>query len=106
MAISLTSLFFIFKISFLPKYRVNYMYYDYINSGALGCNVIGVYRWIFPTFNFNVAMRWVGCSIGIKMYATVEARLVYLYSNCVCSVVDYKKSIGYVQITSNGALAT
>ena len=39
MAILLTSLFFVFKISFLP---------DVLSSGALGCNVIGVYRWIFP----------------------------------------------------------
>ena len=48
MAILLTSLRFVFKISFLPKYRVNY--YDYIIKWCLGYNVIGVYRWILPTF--------------------------------------------------------
>ena len=50
MAILLTSLLFVFEISFLPKYRVNY--YDYIIyiSGALGYNVTGVYRWILLTF--------------------------------------------------------
>ena len=48
MAILLTSLLFVFEISFLPKYSVNY--YDYIIKCALGYNVTGVYRWILPTF--------------------------------------------------------
>ena len=48
MAILLTSLLFVFEISFLPKYRVNY--YDNIISGALGYNVTGVYRWILRKF--------------------------------------------------------
>ena len=47
MAALLKSLFFVFNISFLPKYCVKY--YDYI-SGRVGYNVIGVYRWIFPKF--------------------------------------------------------
>ena len=34
----LNSLFFVFKISFLPKYRV--IYYE---SGAVGYNVIGIH---------------------------------------------------------------
>ena len=42
----LNSLFFVFKISFLPKYRV--IYSDYIVKWYVGYNVIGVYRWIFP----------------------------------------------------------
>ena len=47
MAALLNSLFlFVFKMSFLPKYRV--IYYDYIVKGAVGYNVIGVYRWILP----------------------------------------------------------
>ena len=45
MATLLNSLYFVFKMSFLPKYRVNY--YDYI---VMGCNVIGVYRWILAQF--------------------------------------------------------
>ena len=48
MAILLTSLLFVFEISFLRKYGVNY--YDDIIKSALGYNVIGVYRWILPTF--------------------------------------------------------
>ena len=47
MAALLNSLFFfVYKISFLPKYRV--IYYAYIVKGAVGYNVIGVYRWILP----------------------------------------------------------
>ena len=47
MAALLNLLFFVFNISFLPKYRV--IYYDYIvKSGAVGYDVIGVYLWIFP----------------------------------------------------------
>ena len=45
MAGLLNSLFFVFKISVLPKYR--FKYYD---SGAVGYNVIGMYRWIMPKF--------------------------------------------------------
>ena len=42
MAALLNSLFFVFKISFLPKYRViNIMII--LKSGAVGYNVIGVY---------------------------------------------------------------
>ena len=44
MAELLNSLFFAFTNSFLPKYRVKY--YDYVINGAVGYNVIGVYRWI------------------------------------------------------------
>ena len=45
MAALLNSLFFMFKISSLPKYRVKY--YDYIIKWCSGIyNVIGVYRWI------------------------------------------------------------
>ena len=48
-AILLTSLLFVFKNSFLPKFRVNY--YDYIIKWCFGIfNVIGVYRWVLPTF--------------------------------------------------------
>ena len=46
MAILLTSLYFVFKKKFLPKYRVRL----YGKSGALGYNVIGVYRWILRKF--------------------------------------------------------
>ena len=45
----LNSLSFMFTISFLPKYLV--IYYDCIvkwQNGAVGYNVIGVYRWILP----------------------------------------------------------
>ena len=47
MAALLNSLFFVFKISFLPKYRA--IYYDYI-GGAVAYNVTvsTVYHWIFP----------------------------------------------------------
>ena len=41
MAALLNSLSFAFTNSFQPKYRVKY--YDYIKSGGVGCNVIGVY---------------------------------------------------------------
>ncbi len=47
MAILLTSLLFVFDISFLPKYRVNY--YDYIVKWCSRI-IIGVYRLIFPKF--------------------------------------------------------
>ena len=39
--------FFVFKISFLSKYRVIYDYIVKWCSGN-GYNEIGVYRWIFP----------------------------------------------------------
>ena len=42
MAALLNSLSFAFANSFLPKYRVKY--YDYTVSGAVGYNVIGLYR--------------------------------------------------------------
>ena len=49
MAALLNSLSVAFKNLFLPKYHVKY--YDYIvKSGAVGYNVIGVYRWILPNF--------------------------------------------------------
>ena len=48
MAALLNSLFFVFNISFLPKYRVKC--YDYIVKWCGGCNVIGMYRWIFHIF--------------------------------------------------------
>ena len=48
MAILSTSLLFVFEISLLPKYSVNC--YGYIIKSALEYNVIGVYRWILPTF--------------------------------------------------------
>ena len=44
MAALLNSLFFVFKIPFLPKYRVMII----LKSGAVGYNVIGVCRWILP----------------------------------------------------------
>ena len=46
MAALLNSLSFAFANSFLPQYRVKY--YDYI--GAVGYNVIGVYRCILTKF--------------------------------------------------------
>ena len=49
MAMLLTSLLFVFEISFLPKYTVSTIIII-IKSSALGYNVIGVYRWISPTF--------------------------------------------------------
>ena len=49
MAILLTSLLFVFEISFQLKYRVNY--YDYIIKWCFAIyNVTGVYHWILPTF--------------------------------------------------------
>ena len=47
MAALLNSLSFAFTNSYLNKYRVKY--YDYI-TGAVGYNVIGVYRWIVTKF--------------------------------------------------------
>ena len=47
MAALLNSLYFAFTDSFLPKYRVKY--YDY-KSGAVGYDVIGVYRLILAKF--------------------------------------------------------
>ena len=40
----LNSLFFVFKISFMPKYRV--IYYGYIVKWCSRYNVIGVHRWV------------------------------------------------------------
>ena len=49
MAALLNSLFFVFKISFLPKYHCTMSNSMIIlSSGAVGYNVIGVFRWIFP----------------------------------------------------------
>ena len=50
MAALLNSLSFAFINSFLPKYRVKYYDYKYYNLGAVGYNVIGVYRWILTKF--------------------------------------------------------
>ena len=49
MAILLTSLFFVFTISFQPKSTESTIMII-LKSGALGYNVVGVYSRIFPTF--------------------------------------------------------
>ena len=48
MAILLTSLLFVFEISFLPMYTVSTIMII-LQSGALGHIVTSVYRWILPT---------------------------------------------------------
>ena len=50
MATLLNSLSFVSQISFLPKYRVQYIMII-LKSPAVGYNVIDVYRWILPACN-------------------------------------------------------
>ena len=64
MAALLKSLFFVFDISFLRNNRINY--YDYIENGRVGYNVIGVYRWIFPKFELYVV--WSPSFIDLRIY--------------------------------------
>ena len=50
MAVLLNSLSVAFTNSFQPKYRVKYYDYNLLQSGAVGYNVICVYRWILTKF--------------------------------------------------------